>query len=399
MLVELSVESILALDEVYKRARTRQSGFARKYKATMARLLKQRMRPSTIERMIEAIEAVLSAHGLSEHEADVLARVRGELRPAMPPLCDAPRVARAVEAARAARRALVDAGVPPSRLPDVQGGEAFLASTHRLIGAIHDHLAPRCVDDRAAAWRARIAHLEPQALDALRADEAAALVELVCRWGGERLAEDARSGTRTLTGPLPELPASERLASVHLESARAVDRCAYDTSLVGAIALDLAWLDRYPFALHAVVTRRLDRVLGYMAVLPLTADALREVLRRDAPARAPIDLATCTPGQRVHVYLSSVVVRAECDRSHVKAQLRASFLRGLDWLHQRGVAIDALAAVASTAGGRRLLREHGFEPAAERELSLYTMTRTAAPRSVLGMMLHAAAFPVAALAA
>jgi hypothetical protein len=397
--------------ELYERATRRLRGFADEHKWTMTRLTKQDMRLSTVERLVEGIMAVLSLHDLTSREQGVLHEVRDELRDACPAATIALaavklRVANAIELAGAARDKLIASGVPPAALPAVQAAR-FVASAGQLVAAIRDHFAPRCPDDRPASWVRHMAALATAADDALRAEEAASVVDLACRWAAERMAEDAHHGTQTVIGPLVERPAPGQLAVAHLEGAIALDRLAYHPALVGDLAYGRAWLTRYPFALQVVVTRRLERVLGYLAALPMTRRALLEVLRRGDDARIPIEhVATCGAGERVYVYLPSVVVRSDCDRCEVKNQLRVSFVHGLRWLRARGVVIEALVAVGYSDHGRALLDAHGFTTATELdaganthspllggERQLYALTRAAGrPRASLGALLYDEAF-------
>lgn len=403
----VSSECVTELDELYERARRLLRGFASKYKSTMSRLVKYEQQPSTIERLREGLLAVLSLHGLSEHDACVLDGVHAELRAARgardPTV---PRMARALADACAARDRLIAMGGPPSLLPELEPGAALVGSARRLVTAVYEWFAVRGHDDRAAIWMARMAVLaEAEAIrdhDALRAEEAAALVELICQWGADLLAADEHTGTQTLTGLLA---APGPLAPTHLERVHALERSAVDPSRVSELACRQAWLNRYPFALHVVATRRFERVLGAMTVLPITHDSFVEAMRSGDDLRVPpARLARCVPGERVYVYVPSIVLRDDCDRSKVKNELRLSFLRGLIWLRARGVVIDAIVAIGATRGGRNLLRDHDFEPATELtacvgdspllggDRQLYALYRTDVPRTPLGVILHAPAF-------
>src|SRR5262249_14549060 len=135
-------------------------------------------------------------------------------------------------------------------------------------------------------------------------------------------------------------------------------------------------------------------------------DDVIAVLRSGDDARVPVArLARCTAGERVCMYMPSVVVRADCQRIAVKGELRKSFLSSLLWLREHGVAIEELLGVGYADGGRRLLREYGFVPAEDLEARLgastpllggerrlHRLAKRPAQQSFWGAWLHQAAF-------
>lgn len=401
--VQIASSDAEALGELYERACKLQDGFSRTHKVTVARMIKSPMKAPTIERLLAGIETVLSARGLLDDEARTLDAIRAALRAERP---DDAVVAAAVMSATAARAELVAAGMPESMLPALETGDRFVASAGALTAALHDHVRARCPADRLAGWRARTAELARDGRDGFAAEEAARLVDLACRWAAERFAHDEHGGTVTLTGPLADPPSRGRLSIAHLEAAFALARTAHRSpEIAGELAHGAAWLARYWFAFHVVATRRLDRVLGYVAALPMTLDSVLAVLRAGDDARVPADrLAPCFAGQRVCVYIPSVVVRPDCERVAVKNQLRDSFVRGVRWLRDQRVVIEDLLAVGHPDGGRGLLRDHGFVPADDLEARLgdarprlggerrlYRLDHQP-PHGVFGTMLHAVAF-------
>jgi hypothetical protein len=405
--VQLTCEHASALGDLYERACRLQIGFADEHKVTMARLLKLAMKPGTIERLLEGIEAALSVHGLSDDEAGVLDSIRAYLRTelARKQIAHLRLTNRAMAAARADRDELVVEGMPPSALPDFENGGSFVECAARVIAAIREYFRGTASGDRLDPWCARIGELARGTCDVLATEEAAQLVSLACRWASDCFKRDAQTGMTTLTGH-DESPSCPRLTTVHLEGALTLDRICYQASLVGDLAFVQDWLTRYPYAVHVVATASLERVLGYLTALPMTPEAIVGTLQNGNDARIPLDrIATCTRDERVQVYIPSVVIRADCDRIKVKNELRRSFARGLRWLRQRGVEIEAVVAVGYSDGGRSLLREHDFRIASELEARvgagsalltegrhLYEMVKAHRPDSVLGLMLHDAAF-------
>jgi len=407
--VQIPSDQAQALGALYERACKLQEGFADKHKVTMARLVKFAMRPLTIERLVEGIEAALPPSALSPDDAEVLRAMRSYLHEQRArQLADGSRAASpAIEAAVAAYHALITAGMPPSALPAVAGDARFPATAHALITSIYNYFHARGACDRAAGWRDRADQLAAMPGDPYTTEEAARLAELACRWAADRFAEDEHHGTITLTGPLIEPAAPGRLATGHLEGAISLDHMVYQpAALVGNLAFCQRWVRRHPFAYHVVATRCLERVLGYLAILPMTLDAILGVLQAGDDARVPLDeIAGCAPGDRVCLYVPSVVVRRDCDRSAVKHQLRESLMQGLRGLRSHSVEIEAIVAVGYTDGGRSLLREHGFQVAPELEARLgarsallggerhlYRISKADSPRGRYGGMLHAVAF-------
>jgi hypothetical protein len=297
--------------------------------------------------------------------------------------------------------------MPSGVLPPLAESDGFVATASELIAALHRYFDCRGAGARLEPWVARLAQLAREARDLYDHEEAARLVELACRWATEQLTIDHEGGTITLPGPPADSPPHGYLTSAHIDGAIALGRNASrHEHLLGELDFDPAWLATYPFALHLVATRTYERVLGYMATLPMGVDGLSRVLRNRHDTHIPVDwIAACAPGERVHLYMASVVVRLDADRLAVKDRLRASFALAARWLRARGVAIEAIVAIGTLESGCDLLHDHGFRIATDLEAKLcdrtdalpdgrrlYEMVSAVRPPSKLGQLLYDAAF-------
>lgn len=451
--VVMSPRKVEELDSLYRAACKRQRGFARRHRSTMTRLGKEkRVVITTVEALIADVEAVLGRASMSDDDARKLDALHAYVHAEQARDLDGlrKRVDTVVVAARAEHAKLATMGLPGSAV--LVTGAPFVASAASAVAAIHDYLAG-CGADLApwtaplACWATRLRELastpsdtgpvEPRAATRTRAngpalpaqreregplsidpavrellrlhaiEEAARLLEFACRIATECLARDHYAETITLAGPLVDPASPGQLSQVHLQGCIALDRWAYrQPQLIGAPEVAREWLARYPFALNVVVTRSLECVLGYLTVLPLRLDAVAEVLRCGDDAHIQGDrIAVCGVGEPMYLYIPSVVIRLDCNRRVVKNQLRASFLRALRWLRERGAEIEAIIAVGYTVSGRELLEQHGFTIAdglecrvgrgaalLDRKRRLYEMVSAVVPTTELGREIYAAAF-------
>lgn len=164
-----------------------------------------------------------------------------------------------------------------------------------------------------------------------------------------------------------------------------IDKQVYPEIYQGNLALCSAWFEKNPFIYTLIIDTTTDTAVGYINAMPITTmlhDMIMKGQSMDTEISPDQHLLSYENDTAYHLYLCSLAVAPEYQKTVVFPLLFNAFLGNLHQLTERGIQIKQMIAEAVSKEGISFCERNQFEKVMETE-NHTVLYRLDAPLSTL----------------